>query len=120
MKSSIDQNGNYKAAVNLTPYDSATDVVSVVDHGNGDISAEATVTISWGCSLLQIYGENSEEVRVLRAFRDNMLSQTPDGREIIKMYYQWNPLIVKMMEEDEMFKEELKEIMDELLGMTTE
>ena len=81
----------------------------------GDIEAEATITVSWGCFLLQIYGENSEEVKMLRSLRDNLLRQTPEGREIIKLYYQWNPLIVKMVKEDEEFKEEVKELIDGFL-----
>jgi hypothetical protein len=49
-------------------FNSATDIVSVVDHGNGDITAEATVTVLFGYPSMQIYGENSEEVEVLRKF----------------------------------------------------
>jgi len=64
---------------------------------------------------LQIYGENSEEVKALRSFRDNVLTQTPEGQEIIKLYYQWNPVIVKAMEKDEAFKEEVKALVDKLL-----
>jgi len=113
--SSIDQNGNYKAGINFDLSNAATDVVTVVDHGNGDITVEATVTVSRGCALLQIYGENSEEVKALRSFRDNVLTQTPEGQEIIKLYYQWNPVIVKAMEKDEAFKEEVKALVDKLL-----
>jgi hypothetical protein len=53
----------------------------------------------------------------LRFFRDNVLSQTPEGQELIILYYQWSPLIVKAMEEDESFKEEVKEMIDEVLSL---
>ncbi len=32
----------------------------------------------------------------------------PEGQEIIKLYYQWSPLIVKAMEGDKAFKQEVK------------
>ena len=44
-----------------------------------------------------------------------MLSQTPVGQEIIELYYQWSPAIVKAMEEDEGFKQEVKELIDGVL-----
>jgi hypothetical protein len=69
------------------------------------------------CLSLKIYGEYSEEVELLRYIRDNILNKTPEGRELIKLYYQWSPLIVKAMEEDEEFKEDVKEVIDEVLGL---
>ena len=116
--SAIDQNGNYNAGLNRNFLNEATDVVSVVDHGNGGITAEATVNVSWRCCLLlPLYGENSEEIEVLRKFRDSLLSQTPAGQEIIRLYYEWSPVIVKAMETDEEFKEELKDMIDGLLPL---
>ena len=44
-----------------------------------------------------------------------MLSQTPEGRDIIRLYYQWSPVIVKAMEEDEEFKGDVKEMIDGVL-----
>lgn len=69
------------------------------------------------CPSLEIYGEGSFEVTLLRAVRDNLLSQTPEGRELIELYYRWGPLMVKAMEEDEAFKEEFKKMIDRLLPM---
>lgn len=79
-------------------------------------SAEIT-TICGGdyCSIEQIYGEHSEEVEILRYFRDNILSKTPEGQEIIRLYYEWSPMIVKAMEENEEFKEAIKEMIDGIL-----
>jgi hypothetical protein len=67
------------------------------------------------CPSEAIYGEGSEEVEVLRYVRDNLLTQTRQGREIIKLYYQWSPVIVKLMEEDEEFKADSKEMIDGIL-----
>ncbi len=69
------------------------------------------------CVAKVIYGEESEEVELLRYFRDKMLNQTPAGQELIELYYQWSPAIVKVMEEDMEFKEELKELLEGILPM---
>ena len=67
------------------------------------------------CPLEAMYGEDSEEVEVLRYVRDNLLNQTRQGREIIQLYYQWSPVIVRLMEEDEDFKADSKEMIDGIL-----
>ena len=46
-----------------------------------------------------------------------MLSQTLEGQELIRLYYEWSPVIVEMMEENEGFKQEVKEIIDGVLEM---
>ena len=70
---------------------------------------------AYPCSAEKIYGEDSKEVELLRHIRDNVLSKTPEGREIIKLYYQWSPAIVKVMEEDEEFRAQVKEMIDGVL-----
>ena len=69
------------------------------------------------CAMAALYGESSEEVEFLRYLRDNVLSQTSEGRKIIKLYYQWSPVIVNAMEEDMEFREEVKELTDGVLGL---
>lgn len=54
---------------------------------------------------------SSKETELLRYFRDNVLSQTSGGQEAIKLYYEWSPVIVEAMENDEEFKEYVKEMM---------
>ena len=79
-------------------------------------AGETTTTIDGsGCLSGRIYGEYSEEAELLRRFRDNILIQTPEGQEIIRLYYQWSSVIVKAMENDEELKSKLKEIIDEVL-----
>ena len=70
-----------------------------------------------GCLSEEIYGENSEEAELLRYFRDNVLKKTFEGQEIIRLYYQWSPVIVKAMEKDGQFRQEVKEIIDAILPM---
>jgi len=79
-----------------------------------------TTTVAGLCSAETIYGENSEEAALLRYVRDTILSKTPEGQEIIKLYYQWSPAIVKLMEEDEEFKQDVKEMIDGILLTGTE
>ena len=70
--------------------------------------------------LIKIYDEDSEEVNLLRYFRNEVLSKTKLGQELVKLYYQWSPVIVKMMENDESFKEDVKQIIDGVLMLITE
>ena len=67
------------------------------------------------CPMSLIYGEHSAETQLLRSIRDNVLSKSQEGQELIKLYYQWSPFIVRAMEADEEFKQEVKEMVDEVL-----
>jgi len=69
------------------------------------------------CSVIEIYGEYAKETECLRHFRDNILRKTPEGQELIKLYYQWSPVMVKAMKEDTLFKAEIKAMIDEILPL---
>jgi hypothetical protein len=59
-----------------------------------------TTTISSGpCAAEAIYGENSEQTELLREYRDNVLSKTPEGQEIIKTYYKFSPTETKLLKQ---------------------
>jgi len=83
--------------------------VAACNYDNGDCGDT--------CTSEFIYGEHAEKTELLRNFRDNVLSQTPEGQEIIRLYYQWSPAIVKAMEGDKIFKGEIKEIIDGFLAL---
>ena len=72
------------------------------------------------CPIIQIYGEHSTETELLRSIRDNVFSKTQEGQELIKLYYQWSPVIVRAMEADEDFKQEVKEMVDEILPLISQ
>jgi len=76
-----------------------------------------TTTSAPSCPSELIYGEHSKETESLRYFRDNVLNQSPEGQEIIRLYNEWSPVIVKAMEADEEFKEEVKEMVDGVLEL---
>jgi hypothetical protein len=44
-----------------------------------------------------------------------VLSETPEGREIIRLYYQWSPVVVNAMKEDKVFEEEVRAMIDGVL-----
>ncbi len=76
-----------------------------------------TTTSSPSCPSELIYGKHSEQTELLRYIRDNVLSQSPEGQEIIRLYYELSPAIVHAMEGDEEFKEEVQEMVDGILEM---
>ena len=76
-----------------------------------------TVVPNLPCPTEKIYGKHSEQTELLRYIRDNILAQTPEGQEIIQLYYEWSPAIVKAMEDDEVFKEQVKEMIDGVLPL---
>ncbi len=78
-------------------------------------ASTTTTTSSQPCVVSLIYGEHSEEIELIRYFRDNVLNETQEGRELIKLYYQWSPTIVRVIEADESFKQDVKEIIDGVL-----
>lgn len=69
------------------------------------------------CPLEVALNNNQSKLDMLRKFRDEVLSQTPEGRELIKLYYLWSPAVVNTMNNDEEFKVWVKETIDELLPM---
>ena len=114
--SGIDQSGNYQAGRNNNFFKETTDLVRVVDHAN-TVSDEATVSVYRECFLLNIYGENSKEIETLRGFRDGVLNETPHGQALISLYYQWSPMMGRVLAADEEFKEEVKELIDTIVSL---
>lgn len=72
------------------------------------------VTIS-----VALEGDESQ-LDTIRDFRDNVLAQTPAGQEIIRLYYQLSPAIVRAMVNDEKFKECVREQIDGILPLVEE
>ena len=88
--------------------------------GSQSSDTTTTTTGSGGCFSELLYGEYSKEAEFLRYFRDDVLSKTPEGKEIVRLYYQLSPVIVKAMEKDKQFKEEMKEMIDGILPLIFE
>jgi len=82
--------------------------------------SSTTTTATDPCPSEELYGEDSEEVEILRYLRDNVLSATPEGQEIIRLYYQWAPVITIAIQNDEEVKAEIKTMVDGILMLITE
>jgi len=67
------------------------------------------------CFMVKLFGEGSAQVAFLRSFRDNLLSRTPEGRQIIELYYRWSPALAKAINEDEELRGEVREVVEEAL-----
>jgi len=87
--------------------------------GIGDACEDTTPSPLLSCPIEEIYGDDSEETELLRHFRDSVLKHTPEGQEIIRLYYEWAPVIVKAMEVDEEFTGEIKEMINGILELET-
>ncbi len=90
------------------------------NQDNPYINIEVEHLLPTKCFVEIICGEDTEETELLRNYRDNILTKFPEGRELIKLYYQWSPTIVKAMENDEEFKNEIKEMVNGVLGLVGE
>jgi len=72
------------------------------------------------CLAEKIYGEHAEETAQLRLVRDELLGQTPEGQALIRLYYQWDTILGQVIEDDERMREEVKELIDEILPVFEE
>ena len=90
---------------------------SIIDFEYSAMPTIVAVFVRAPCPSELIYGEYSEEAELLRYVLDNFLSQTFEGRELIRLYYRWSPAMAKAMGKDEEFKPELKEIIDGVLEL---
>ena len=67
------------------------------------------------CIAEQVYGNHSEVTEFLRKYRDNVLSKTQEGQELIKLYYQWSSALVKAMQQDKDFEADIRKVIDGFL-----
>jgi 3',5'-cyclic AMP phosphodiesterase CpdA len=117
--------GHVRVTVDLVDGCAAVQYIGSALHNNGGIvysysTGSACVEADEKCPIVQLFGSNSEETIALRYFRDEVLSKTSEGREIIKLYYQWRPALVHGMAGDESFKEEVKKMLDWIVPMIEE
>jgi hypothetical protein len=87
---------------------------------NDELNRDFVSSVAPLCAAEIVYGKGSETTQLLRYLRKNVLEKTPAGQEMIKLYYEWSPVIVEIMEEDEAFKENVKEIIDGVLPLIRE
>jgi hypothetical protein len=98
---------------------SGSDVFAVGEtilHYDGNSWSEMSIEGS-GCIVTYLLEDKPLQLNALRYFRDNVLGKTSEGQAIIKLYYEWSPIIVNAMEEDEDFKAQVKGMIDGILGL---
>ena len=71
------------------------------------------------CPVEQLYGQGSDQVKLLRNFRDRVLSTTGEGQALTELYYEWSPTIVKLMQEDGAFKKQIQGLIEGYLPLLT-
>ena len=74
-----------------------------------------TITEEKNCLVEELYGTHSEETALFRCVRDNLLIETPAGQEIITLYHQLSPQVVKTMQHNEVFRKQVKSLIDGIL-----
>ena len=92
-----------------------TSMISTSSITTTIITSSTTTTRKPPCTMETIYGEDSAEVVILKYVRDHVLQGTPEGRELVKLYYAWSPFIGRMIENDPELQDELKEMLDVFL-----
>jgi len=97
-----------------------TTTTAAADTTTTAAAVSTTTTAASVCSAQEIYGVNSAEVQVLRFVRDNILAATPEGQEIIRLYYQLSPIIVAAMQNDPAFRAEVKAMSDGVLQLVVQ
>jgi len=79
------------------------------------ISTTTTTTKPPLCATEAIYGEHAEQTKLLRAYRDSVLSKTAEGQELIKTYYKLSPTVTKLLEQMPLLKNRAKTFIDSML-----
>lgn len=76
------------------------------------VPSTTTTMPGTSCVVDKLYGESSEEAELLRQYRDNVLSTSPEGLQIIRIYYSWSPAIIVLLDNNSTLESLLKSIMD--------
>lgn len=109
----------------LQPGDSPADITrkeqqeQIVQITAGFLN-QFTGTAFPSCPIVAIYGDDSEEVELLRYFRDNVLTRTIQGQELIELYYELNSTIIRSILTDEELEKDLKELVENVLPLVRE
>jgi DNA-binding beta-propeller fold protein YncE len=120
---SIALEGEDGFGIQPSPYGLAIDrggTIYVADAANDCIKKYAPVSSSTttipGCPVVILCGEKSRATAAFRLFRDEVLHTTPEGRELIELYYHLSPLLAQTLKNDEELKNQLRSLVDSLIG----
>ena len=102
----------------ITPGSPTTTIPITTTTSSNSTTTSANTTTSLTppfCLIGQIYGEHAQETELIRMVRDNLLITTPEGQELIRLYYQWSFILAGTLKDDEIFREDVKAIVDDIL-----
>ena len=96
-------------------FDIAPGIPSTTTSSAATTSSTATTSVNTStttqplslCLAEKIYGEHAEKTALLRLVRDELLSNTPEGQALIRLYYQWDTLLGQVIGDDEGITEEI-------------
>ena len=60
------------------------------------------------CAAEAALDKDQATLDILRTYRDEVLSKTPEGRSLINLYYELSPALAQAIDQDEEFKQEIK------------
>ena len=64
------------------------------------------------CPIELLYGQHSREVTVLKKFRDSVLRKTIIGKQVITLYYELSPSVVKFISNNKYLRIEAQKLFD--------
>ncbi len=82
-----------------------------------DILLSCGTTTTSTCPPMKLYGVESEEVLMLREFRDTVLCEFSGGRKVISLYYKLCPLVSRLTDESPVLQKILKDNLDAFLPL---
>jgi len=59
------------------------------------------------CAASVALDNDQDKLDILRRYRDEVLVKTPDGQETIRLYYEWSPLLVEVIEDNEGLRQQV-------------
>ena len=96
-------------------------ITTTTSSTSATTSVITTTTLSTPfCLIEKIYGEHAEETALLRLVRDELLSTTPEGQKLIRLYYQWDAALARVPGDNAAIWEEIKELIDEIVPVFEE
>ena len=60
------------------------------------------------CAAEYLLKDEQESLNVLRDFRDDVLMKSDTGSKYVKLYYEWSPQVIVLIESDPVLRENLK------------
>lgn len=115
-----DEYATFKALLlNIAEHDLTTTTTAIAPSNSTTSTGivPTSTTSAPYCPIEILYGEYAEETELLRYIRDRLLENSPEGQELIRLYYQWSPELLRILEEDDELSGHLREIIDEMLTM---